>query len=894
MKLQFKISYFTKWGQELLVVGNIPELGNGNIAKAANLHFNGGESWSLLINADLPKNFQLEYKYILKDANTGITTPEWGEYRKKEVHDKFAVTDFIDAWRSAASVENTFLSAPFTQVLLQKEHTPIARIKCTNPTHHFSVYAPTLKKGEVLCIIGNCKELGNWTVEKPVLMDNADYPKWQVELNLRNVNQEIHYKYGIYNIEEKQFIHFEAGQDRIVPGGSNNNCVDISDNFINKTDQSWKGAGMSIPVFSLRSKRSYGCGDFTDLKLMADWANKVNLKLIQVLPLNDTVGTHTQEDVLPYAAISAFALNPLFMDLDQIPLDKKHPLYKKFSETREALNNQDLMDYLTVINFKLEYLEAAFLQEKTKFLKQKDFLAFKKENDHWLLPYSLYCCLRDKKGTSDYRQWDEFANYSEEFISEYIDVKHPWFDKIATQWYIQYHLDKQLKEAVAHAHNLGVVVKGDIPIGVNRNSVDTWVSPELFHMDMQAGAPPDMFAIKGQNWELPTYNWENIAATEFDWWCKRFEQMAHYFDTFRVDHILGFFRIWQIPMDHEEGIMGYLNPSVPLYKDEFENKGLHFNKERYTIPYITDEILWNNFGEEQDYVKENFLYIEYGFAYRIKTEFAKQKVIKALFEEGKISERVKFGMFDLISNILLIEKEGSNGNEFYPRYGMHSLPTYAALSDKEKEVFNELYIDYFYRRQDARWYQSGMDKLPALKAASNMLICGEDLGMMTPCVTSVMNELAILSLEVQRAPKTDTKEFFHPNDAPYLSVVTPSTHDMSTIRGWWEEEYELSQRFYNQELGHWGEAPYFCEWWICRDILLQHLYSPAMWSIFQWQDLLSISPELRRVDPNDERINVPSNSFSSWRYRMHINLEDLLEKTEYNDTLRNYIVNSGR
>jgi 4-alpha-glucanotransferase len=370
--------------------------------------------------------------------------------------------------------------------------------------------------------------------------------------------------------------------------------------------------------------------------------------------------------------------------------------------------------------------------------------------------------------------------------------------------------------------------------------------------------------------------------------------MSNYFDTFRIDHILGFFRIWQIPTSQVEGIMGHLFPSTPIYISEFADKGIWFDYNRFCKPYITDAILWDFFAEDAAWVKTNCLQIEDGWVLRLKPSYTSQASVEKLFNEGKFGERVKWGLFDLISNVLFFEAEGTNGLQFYPRFGMHSLRTFKELDQYTQHKLNELYVDYFFRRQDTYWYKSGMEKLPALKRATNMLICGEDLGMMTSCVTSVMNELSILSLEVQRAPKSDKIEFFHPSNAPYLSVVTPSTHDMSTIRGWWEEDRGVTQRFYNSQLGHWGEAPFFCEWWICRDILLQHLYSPAMWAIFQLQDLLSISDKLRRENPHEERINVPSNSKYSWRYRMHINLEDLIENDEFNNELRNYIVQSGR
>jgi 4-alpha-glucanotransferase len=502
--------------------------------------------------------------------------------------------------------------------------------------------------------------------------------------------------------------------------------------------------------------------------------------------------------------------------------------------------------------------------------------------------------LRDKYHTPDYRQWEDFSIFHYEKVLDFIAPDKTHYDQVAAQYFIQYHLHLQLSDAHKYAHSKGIVLKGDIPIGVNRNAVDTWANPELFHLDRSAGAPPDMFAIKGQNWELPTYNWDTIRQTDFEWWKKRFAQMSNYFDTFRIDHILGFFRIWEIPAEQLEGIMGHLYPSVPVHVNEFSEKGIWFDYNRFCKPYITDSILWEIFGEDMAKVKASYLQIEDGWVLRLKPEFRSQHYVEQLFNKGKISEKIKWGLFDLISNVLFFEVEGSNGTQYYPRFGMQTLRTFRDLDDFTRQKLEEIYVNYFFRRQDAHWYRSGMEKLPALKKSTNMLICGEDLGMMTQCVTDVMKELSILSLEVQRAPKNNEKEFFHPADAPYLSVVTPSTHDMSTIRGWWEEDRGVTQRFFNKELGHWGEAPWFCEWWICRDILLQHLHSPAMWAVFQMQDLLSISPGIRRDNPHDERINVPSNSKFSWRYRLHLNLEDLIENEDFNNELKNYILQSGR
>ncbi len=897
MKIHFKICYYTNWGQRLMLTGNIPELGNGDFTKALALNFQNKEDWMGEINVQPDSLSRLKYKYILYDENNKQYTEEWEERCIADIGSKVPEHIFcIDQWNSPASVDNIFLTAPFAQVLLNDKHKADYANTSRQFTHVFKVKSSYVDENQVVCIVGNTEKLGSWSTTKPLLLSRTADGYWQTEVDLGKTTSDINYKYGLYDVAEQKFRCFEDGPDHYAPTiNSKNSIVMIDDGFVRCSTNLWRGAGVGIPVFSIRTKKSFGVGDFGDLKLFIDWAGKVGLKLIQVLPLNDTIGTHTDADVLPYAAISAFALNPLFLNLSAVgKLPGAHPLQQEYLQTQAELNAQPLVPFLDVINFKLRYVKELFHLQKDKFLKNKSFLAFYSENEHWLVSYAAYCVLRDRFGTCDYRQWAEYSAFDTDKIAELNNPSGKDYDDMALNYFVQYHLHIQLLKATNYAHENGVVLKGDIPIGVNRNSVDTWVWPELFQMHMQAGAPPDMFAVKGQNWELPTYNWDMIKRTGFDWWKKRLAQMSKYFDTFRVDHILGFFRIWQIPVNQVEGIMGHLYPSVPVHINEFSEKGLWFDYNRFCKPYITDQILWDIFGEDTLWVKANCLQIEDGWVLRLKPFCNCQADVQRMFEEGTISEKIKWGLFDLISNVLFFEVEDTGGTQFYPRYGMESLRTFHELDSYTQIKLRELYVDYFYRRQDNYWYQSGMEKLPALKKATNMLICGEDLGMMTHCVTEVMKQLGILSLEVQRAPKSNQIEFFHPADAPYLSVVTPSTHDMSTIRGWWEEDRGATQRFYNHQLGHLGEAPYFCEWWICRDILLQHLYSPAMWTIFQMQDLLSISDRLRRENPHDERINVPSNSKFSWRYRLHINMEDLIADEAFNEELKNYIVQSGR
>lgn len=897
MKIHFKIAFNTVWGQQLIVKGNIPQLGNSNYKKGLPLHYQTDGNWVGSIDIDPSKVDQFTYKYLLYNENSNQHFEEWGDDRL--CHVSLHTVDNLfcnDSWNSPGALENTLLTAPFANVLLQDEHEISDSHYPTSATHIFKIKAPVIPKNSVVCIIGNASELGKWSVTKPTLLRKTSSGYWETAIHFKSETTDIQYKYGLFDVEDKRFTEFEQGQDRFVSNYKSKKTLIIQeDGFLRTSIPAWRGAGVGIPVFSLRTKKSFGVGDFNDMKLLVDWSKKVGIKLIQVLPLNDTIGTHSDLDVLPYAAISAFALNPLFLHLPTIgKLPAQHALSQRYKKLQPTYNAQTLVPFMDVINFKLEYAREVYLANKSKIGNDNKFMEFVESQAHWLKPYAAFCVLRDRYNTSDYQQWESFSKFDSQLIETFVSPDQEQYDQVAVNYFMQYQLHLQLLETVQYAHKQGIVLKGDIPIGVNRNSADTWMAPELFNMNSLAGAPPDMFAVKGQNWELPTYNWDAIKRTNFDWWHKRFEQMSLYFDTFRIDHILGFFRIWQIPQQHIEGIMGHLHPSNPVHINEFSEQGIWFDYNRFCKPHITDAVLWENFGEESGWVRTNCLQIEDGWVLRLKPAYSTQEAVEKLYKEDKISEKVKWGLFDLISNVLFFEQEGSQGSAYYPRFGFHTLSTYRDLDDYSKSKLNDIYINYFYRRQDAFWYTSGMEKLPALKRATNMLICGEDLGFMTPCVTQAMKELSILSLEVQRVPKLDSIEFFHPANAPYLSVVTPSTHDMSTVRGWWEEDRAVTQRFYNTQLGHWGEAPFFCEWWICRDILLQHLHSPAMWAVFQMQDLLGTSEAIRHENPHEERINVPSNSMHSWRYRMHITLEELIENDTFNDELKNFITQSGR
>ncbi|RYF95987.1 MAG: 4-alpha-glucanotransferase, partial [Chitinophagaceae bacterium] len=555
------------------------------------------------------------------------------------------------------------------------------------------------------------------------------------------------------------------------------------------------------------------------------------------------------------------------------------------------------VDYEEVTKYKMQMLQELYEVMHKDDFESDDYKEFFSGNKHWLVPYAAFCYFRDKYRTSHFKEWDSHSVYDSTEIDSLLASGSPFKREINFYCFVQYHLHLQLKDAADYAHKRGVVLKGDIPIGIYRYGCDAWVNPSLYNMDEQAGAPPDDFTPIGQNWEFPTYNWKKMQQDDFSWWKQRFEQMSNYFDTFRIDHILGFFRIWSVPSNAVQGVMGHFVPSIPIHYVEFGENGIWLDEPRFCQPFITDDVILELFGELAEKVKEVFVEPNTRGGYDLKAGFTTQRDVEAGFAKLDDTEenlKLKLGLYDLISNIILLKQEGSRGQEFHFRIDMEKTLSFKYLIPHVQEKLRALYINYFYRRQDEFWRKEAMQKLPKLKESTKMLICGEDLGMVPDCVPDVMKRLGILSLEIQRMPKDPTKEFFYPWEAPYLSVITPSTHDMSTVRGWWEENRERTQRFYNNVLGQWGEAPYFCEAWISRAIVMQHLYSPAMWSIFKIQDILAMSDSLRRKDPHTERINNPANPKHYWRYRMHISLEDLIKEKEFNKELEDYVKHSGR
>jgi 4-alpha-glucanotransferase len=892
MKIIFNINYHTNWGESLYLVGDVKLLGNGSEQDAVKMNLDSDDNWSYSIS--LPDDSgDFAYHYLVKNDN-GFVKHEWGKPHAFICGDKITSYTIHDHWQEQTE-NKPFFSSAFTEgIFSRKKDGAVAKPKAGSLT--LRVFAPVVKDDEVLGVCGSLDSLGNWDPKEAIALSDANFPEWSVTIDIHNVNRPFEYKFLILKKSNKELVAWDEQNNHYFGDAPVNkkDCVVISGlNFVNQFAP-WKGAGTAIPVFSLRSADDFGVGDFYDLFKMIDWTEATGQKILQLLPINDTTMTHTWTDSYPYNANSTFALHPMYIRLSAVGEISDKALKKHYSDIAAELNALPEIDYEKVNEVKTEYLKKIFAENGAKTLKLPQFKSFVKNNGYWLTPYAVFCTLRDINKTADFNKWGKYSKFDAKLIDEFCKDHIAEIDFI---YFTQYNLDKQLREIRNYAHKHGVVLKGDIPIGISRTSVDAWVNPDLFNMDCQAGAPPDDFSVMGQNWGFPTYNWEEMNKDGFQWWKNRFKKMAEYFDAYRIDHILGFFRIWEIPMDAVHGLLGYFNPALPYSSDELRtNYDFWLDKDLYTTPYIMDYFLYDFFGEYLDEAVKTFL-TDKGYGRHGLKEFVNtQKKVVDYFagkEKSDKNEKLKNALLGLIDEVLFIE-DPNQKNMYHPRISAQFTYVYRSLTYYERWCYDRLYTDFFYHRHNDFWYGKAMWKLPPLINATDMLVCGEDLGMIPDCVSAVMNSQHILSLEIQRMPKDPKAEFGDTYNYPFLSVCTTSTHDMSGIRAWWEDDREKTQHYFNNVLHEGGAAPFFAEPWICDRIVSMHLQSPSILAILPLQDWLSINGELRRKDPREEQINIPAESKHYWRYRMHLSLEDLLSQTEFNNYLKEKIESCGR
>ena len=810
MKLLFNLEYQTTFGENLVL--NIMSEDDKSKVTQYKMSTLDGLHWSYQLTKGAKAEAHIDYYYSVyrgdKEArHEWLTEPHHLEIIAPKANFYMVYDHWIDI------PEDSYMySSAFTDCIAARKHEKSEEVSYPQVVR-LKVRAPQLRGNERLALLGSGEALGNWEAKRALEMTEHESHEWVISLDADELGETMEFKFVALDEEEDVTPLWENGNNRtvVLPQIKKGEVIvyELSQAFF--PIYPWKGAGTVIPVFSLRSEGSFGVGDFGDLKMMVDWADKTNQHIIQILPINDTNMTQTWQDSYPYNSISIYALHPQYTDFRQLPEIKDEKIKIQFEQLRQELNALPQIDYERMFAAKMDYLHVLFEQEWATIKRRATYKAFYEQNKEWLVPYAAFCYYRDKYKTAVFSEWPKDATVKALKIDKDIEF---WF-------FVQYNLDQQMHAAHEYARQHHVILKGDIPIGISRDGVEAWVEPKYFNLNGQAGAPPDPFSADGQNWGFPTYNWDEMMKDDCVWWTRRFRKMAQFFDAYRIDHVLGFFRIWEIPVPEKSGLMGQFAPALGMSKEEIAGYGVKFSDGLFLVDH-----------------KRN--------------------------------------------------------DRWHPRIAVQFQQAYEQLDEEQKYNFNRLYNDYFYRRNNQFWYQEAMKKLPRLTQATRMLVCAEDLGMVPECVPWVMNELRILSLEIQTMPKDPNLRFGKLSHNPYRSVCTFSTHDMPTLRQWWDEDYEQTQVYYNGPLRRGGDAPHPLPGWLAKDIVSRQLTSPSMLCLLSLQDWLSIDEKLRLPDQNAERINIPANPRHYWRYRMHMTIEDLLKADDFNETIKTLISQSGR
>lgn len=737
------------------------------------------------------------------------------------------------------------LSAPFTKIFFPHKYHPLTLGEGRGI--FLTVTVPAVKTGDSILISGENPCLGRWNTSEALKMEPCGAGRWAAEIHIRETDKRLVFKFIMKRSNGE--IVWEKGDNRVldIPGTS---CI-FEFSSADFGQEPPRFAGTAVPVFSLRVRNGYGIGDFSCIKAAADWLHATGQHILQILPVNDTTANLTWDDSYPYNVISVMALNPIYINPALIRNAFKNTLRNTFAGDKsteiEALESRlhdsdrlGYVDYENVAVLKDKYIRILFGMYASETFATQDFKEFWGKNCGWLLPYAAFCTLRDEYATPDFNKWGEYSEYLPNLAEKMYSLAR-FHDRMQLHIFTQYHLHAQLSEAVSYAARKGIAIMGDIPIGVNPHGADTWCNPECFNMEFSAGAPPDYFSKDGQNWGFPTYDWDRMASDGYSWWKMRLKKMSEYFSMYRIDHILGFFRIWEIPRGVTSGMYGHFYPALPYSGEELRYAGFLPGPETETGGNALD------------------------------------------------------GLF--------IEDPRAKGF-YHPLFNGPDTLAFKTLDNKMQKAYMRLHDDFFYRRHNGFWKNGAMLKLSELVSATGMTACAEDLGMIPDCVPEVLDSLKIASLEIQRMPKNPAREFADPAGYPYLSVCSTGTHDVSTLRGWWKEDPEKTQRYYENVLGMPGKAPDECTPEICSAIISAHLQSPSAFAVFPLQDWVATfrhpgpyTPGLydsNGTPTDEERINDPANPHHHWKYRMPVTLESLIEDTDNNLSIRNMIEDSGR
>lgn len=912
-RVVFRTKYWTNWGENVVVCGPAEALGGWNPERGVRMSCaHVGErtlEWRGEVEFDDWTGLRdgVEYRYAVVDEHGHVIAWD-GEVRTLRLKDAATTgergAECVDEWSSRATAESVFSRRAFANVVAPD----LARVGDIDdaiegdraPTMSTSggsraldvrleIRAPHATRTQRLAVTGSCSALGKSDKTKCLnLGKDAGTDVWSIEFRVDA--SEMPFEYA-YLLRDGDSVIEDATGNRECSFSVNSDALSVAETQLFRRDgvfdygNVWKGSGLALPVFSIRTGESVGCGDFVDLRQMVDFASTVGMSVVQVLPVNDTCVYGTFWDSYPYSSLSVHALHVMYLRVQELT-GVTPELAEEIEAARLALDLKEI-DYEVTVKEKLSFARRAYYNDGEKVLESDGFKSFYEKNASWLRPYGVFCVLRDLFGTSDHWRWGVFSTFSNAVLDKIDCPGGDLYESTRFFYYLQYNLHSQLISTAEYAKSKGVILKGDLPVGVDKRSVDTWMYPRLFRMDTSTGAPPDAFDANGQNWGFPTYNWENMAEDDYAWWRSRMQHLEQYFSAIRIDHILGFFRIWELPASAMTGLMGRFRPSLPLTRDELASRGL-WDLNRLTQPYIQWHELEIIFGEHVHDVAYRYM-IEcdperglWQFRPELNTETAIYEATKPRsdFPPHFVEEQafIRSSLMQLFQNRCLLT-DPENVDHFYPRFGLEDTTSFQSLDGWMRDSLRDLSNDYYFGRQTKTWRRQARKVLPALLSSTDMLVCGEDLGFTPTCVPPVMDELGILGLRIQRMPPIgESAEFGRPHTYSYLTVCSPSCHDTMTTRAWWEEDAERRGRY--SEMFQTGTED-ACTPSVMRNILAQHIESPSVLSILPIQDVLALCTEYAKRPALEETINDPTNPKHYWRFRLHVSCEDLLSNYDF-------------
>jgi len=644
--------------------------------------------------------------------------------------------------------------------------------------------------------------------------------------------------------------------------------------------------GAVIPVGALRTKNGIGVGEFPDLCEFAALCKKMRIGLIQLLPVNDT-GFESS----PYFSLTAFGLHPLYLRIEDIEEFSKAaaPVKKRIKAAREKFDSYKRYSHYEILKEKLSICRSLYNANMADIVKSAEngSLSLWIKENLWVIEYSVYRRLKEINEEKSWKDWSEYKNVTAD------DIKKLWNDEKLKEehifWvWIQQALDNQFSIAAKEIAEAGIVLEGDLPILMNEDSCDVWAHPEIFIQELSAGAPPDMYSPEGQNWGFPIYNWEAQERENYSWWKGRLSTAEKYYKAYRIDHVLGFFRIWASSRNDYSSALGRYEPYIPLSSGDLKKLGFDKSRIRWiSKPHVPTGEIWdalkknwggpfndadiakeaeNTFSKALDRVNSEELWI-------FKKKITGEKDIDAL----KLHPAVRNYLLAKWKDRVLLEYAKG---KFFPVWYYKNSTAYRTFSDAERAELEELIVKRN-KKSEKNWMALGLKLLSVLVESSHMLPCAEDLGAVPDCVPKVLSKLKILGLRVIRwfcEWDKDGKPYVPFDRYPQLSVCTPAVHDSSTVREWWEKEADQAKLS-----GFLGvpSLPKIYNPGTAKIILSKAAAARSRFRVFQIQDILHLSNNWYSENPQDERINVPgtANDFN-WTYRLPAAINEISKDKE--------------